>query len=221
MPPALEAIELSRFFGEYAALAPTSFTVEEGQIVALTGPNGAGKSTLLLCISGLLRPSKGQVKVAGHDLYEDEVESRKALAFVPDVPRFYTELTAWEHLKFIALAHGVEQDFELRANALLSELDLWEGRDLYPHNFSRGMRLKLGLAMALIRPFKVLILDEPASALDPQAITYLENKLLSLRYQGVAVLLTSHHLDMITHLHADHWSMEKGVLTTRALEGAE
>ena len=220
MPPVLEAIELCRFFGEYAALAPTSFTVEEGRIVALTGPNGAGKSTLLLCLSGLLRPSKGQVKIVGNDLYDAEVESRKDLAFVPDVPRFYTELTAWEHLKFIALAHGVEQGFELRAEALLVELDLWDGRDLYPHNYSRGMRLKLGLAMALIRPFKVLILDEPASALDPQAIAYLESKLLTLRDQGAAVLLTSHQPEMIARLRADHWSMEKGVLTTAVPEGA-
>ncbi|HEX7433660.1 MAG TPA: ABC transporter ATP-binding protein [Anaerolineaceae bacterium] len=212
MTVVLETNELCRFFGEYAALTPTSFEIAGGEIVALTGPNGAGKSTLLLCLSGLLRPSKGTIKVCGFDLYEDEVESRRRLAFVPDVPRFYTELTAWEHLKFIALAHEADQDFDHRAEELLKELDLWDGRDLYPHNFSRGMRLKLGLAMALIRPFDLLILDEPASALDPQAIDYLKSKLLNLRYKGAAILLTTHHLDLVTGLNASQWMMEKGVL---------
>ena len=212
MTVVLETNELCRFFGEYAALTPTSFEIAGGEIVALAGPNGAGKSTLLLCLSGLLRPSKGTIKVCGFDLYEDEVESRRRLAFVPDVPRFYTELTAWEHLKFIALAHEADQDFDHRAEELLKELDLWDGRDLYPHNFSRGMRLKLGLAMALIRPFDLLILDEPASALDPQAIDYLKSKLLNLRYKGAAILLTTHHLDLVTGLNASQWMMEKGVL---------
>ncbi len=212
MTVVLETNELCRFFGEYAALTSTSFEIAGGEIVALTGPNGAGKSTLLLCLSGLLRPSKGTIKVCGFDLYENEVESRRRLAFVPDVPRFYTELTAWEHLKFIALAHEADQDFDHRAEELLRELDLWDGRDLYPHNFSRGMRLKLGLAMALIRPFDLLILDEPASALDPQAIDYLKSKLLNLRYKGAAILLTTHHLDLVTGLNASQWMMEKGVL---------
>ncbi len=74
-------------------------------MVALTGPNGAGKTTLLHCLSGLLRPSTGQVSIAGYDLYAEERNAKRNLAFVPDVPRFYTELTAWEHLRFIALAH--------------------------------------------------------------------------------------------------------------------
>ncbi len=213
MSIALEANELSRYFGEYCAVAPTSLAISSGEIVALSGANGAGKSTLMLCLSGLLRPSKGTVKVCGFDLYDDEVEAKKRLAFVPDVPRFYTELTAWEHLRFFALAYRADQDFGYKAETILRELDLWDGRDLYPHNYSRGMRLKLGLAMALIRPFDVLILDEPTSALDPQAIKYLQSKLLSLSYTGVAVLLTTHNLDLIESLEARHWTMEKGVVT--------
>ncbi len=220
MTAALETIDLCRFFGQYAALAPTSFEIPEREIVALTGPNGAGKSTLLLCLSGLLRPSKGAIKICGFDLYDDEVEARRCLAFVPDVPRFYTELTAWEHLKFIALAHQADDNFDLRAENLLRELDLWESRDLYPHNYSRGMRLKLGLALALIRPFRLLILDEPASALDPEAIHYLQGKLLSLRDQGAAILLTSHHLELVSGLGARHWTMDKGSLQFDNLEPA-
>jgi ABC-2 type transport system ATP-binding protein len=209
---ALSAADLSQYYGEFCALAPVSFEIEGGEIVVLSGPNGAGKSTMLLCLSGLLRPSSGSIAVGGYDLYEREVEAKKRLAFVPDVPRFYTELTAYEHLKFIALAHHAEEGFERRARSILGDLGLWEARDLYPHNYSRGMRLKLGLALALVRPFEVLILDEPTSALDPQAVEYLERALAGLRRDGAAILLTSHNLDLIAALSAKHWRMEHGVL---------
>jgi ABC-2 type transport system ATP-binding protein len=167
--PPLYALEVSRSYEKFLALAPFELTIFAGQVVVLTGPNGAGKTTLLHCLSGLLRPSTGKVSIAGFDLYAEERQAKRHLAFVPDVPRFYTELTAWEHLQFIALAHDAGQGFPERAEALLREFDLWEARDLYPHHYSRGMRLKLGLLMALIRPFKVLLLDEPTSALDSES----------------------------------------------------
>lgn len=212
MPPALATHDLSRSFNEFCALHPTSFAVSEGEIVVLSGPNGAGKTTLLLCLAGLLRPTAGRVEVCGYDLYADEVEAKKRLAFVPDIPRFYTELTAWEHLKFVALAHGAEDGFEAHAQNVLGELGLWDARDLYPHNYSRGMRLKLGLALAFIRPFQVMVMDEPTSALDPQSTDYLKNKLLDLRYQGKTILISSHHLGIIEELNARHWVMEQGQL---------
>ncbi len=132
----------------------------------LTGPNGAGKTTLLHCLSGLLRPSTGQVSIAGYDLYSEARHAKLNLAFVPDVPRFYTELTAWEHLRFIARRPRSGQDFPERAETLLKEFGPLGGAGLFPHNYSRGMRLKLGLLMAFIRSFKLLLLDEPTSALD-------------------------------------------------------
>jgi len=212
MQTILNASELSQYYGDFCALAPTSFAIPGGEIIVLSGPNGAGKSTLLLCLSGLLRPSSGSIEVGGFDLYEREVEAKKRLAFVADVPRFYTELTAYEHLKFIALAHRADNGFERRAKSILGELGLWEARDLYPHNYSRGMRLKLGLALALVRPFEVLILDEPTSALDPQAVEYLKDVLNGLRRDGAAILLTSHNLELIAGLSARHWMMEHGKL---------
>ena len=212
MAIALETQTLSRYYGKFCALAPTSFSISDREIIVVSGQNGAGKSTLLLCLMGILRPTSGSVQVNGYDLYKNEVEAKKRLAFVPDVPRFYTELTAWEHLKFIALAHNADEDFEDRAAAILTELDLWEVRDLFPHNYSRGMRLKLGLALAIIRPFQVLIMDEPASAFDPQSVDYLKKKLLQLREQGSTVLFTSHNLSLISDLNARHWVMEKGIL---------
>lgn len=217
MAPALEVKDLTRYYGNFRALAPTSFAIQGKEIVVVTGLNGAGKSTLLQCLGGLLRPSSGSISICGFDLYDQEVEARRRLAFVPDVPRFYIELTAWEHLKFIALAHYpgpslAAESFEERAQSILEELGLWDARDLYPHNYSRGMRLKLGLALALIRPFDVLIMDEPTSALDPQAVEYLSAKFRALRDRGSAILLSSHNLDLISALDARQWRMRKGVL---------
>ncbi len=151
--------ELSKKYNSFLALAPASFELNAGEIVILSGPNGSGKTTLLSCLSALIRPSSGTVQVSGFDLYRDEVEVRRRLVFVPDVPRFYLELTAWEHLRFIALANEAQQGFEARAEELLRSFDLWQAKDLFPHRFSRGMRLKLGLALALIRPFELLHMD--------------------------------------------------------------
>lgn len=196
----LIASELSRSYGKFQALAPMDLELKGGELVALTGSNGAGKTTLLLCLSGLLRPTTGQVQIEGFDLYHDEREAKRRLAFVPDVPRFYQELTAWEHLHFMALAFNAEKGYEKRAESLLREFDLWEARDLYPHNYSRGMSLKLGILLALIRPFKVLLLDEPTSALDPASADLLADKLLDLCHEGTAVLFSTHNPELAERL---------------------
>lgn len=212
--PLLQTIGLSRSFGEFQAVNPLDIQIEPGEMIVLTGPNGAGKTTLLCCLSGLLRPTKGNVLVQGFDLYQNEVAAKQRLAFVPDVPRFYLELTTWEHLRFISLAYGVEQGWETRAEIGLREFGLWESRDLYPHNLSRGMRLKLGISLALIRPFKVLIMDEPTSALDPESVTILLEKLTTLSENGCAILLTSHDLSIIDALGGKRWRMERGDVVT-------
>jgi ABC-2 type transport system ATP-binding protein len=210
--PLLEVDNLSRSFSGYEALKPVHFILNPGDLVAVSGPNGAGKSTLLLCLSGMMQPTSGEVKVEGYDLYRDEVEARRRLAFVPDVPVFYPELTAWEHLYLIAMAPHAGGDFESRAEALLRDFQLWEARDLFPHAYSRGMRLKLGIALALIRPVRVLVLDEPSSALDAESLELLEGKLLQLRRSGAAVLLTTHDARLPERLSADLWRMENGHL---------
>jgi ABC-2 type transport system ATP-binding protein len=221
MTPLLETVDLSRIYGSFRALAPTSLILESGDMVVLQGPNGAGKSTLLLCLSGLLRPTSGKVLVEGFDLYHAELQAKSRLAFVPDVPRFYTELTVWEHLQFMAYAHHTQNGFKARAEKLLKEFNLWNDRDLYPHNYSRGMRLKLGLMMAFIRPFRVLLLDEPTSALDVESVHFLCQKLIDLRDGGAAILLSSHDPDLIEKLGAACWHMDQGILSSEDADEAE
>jgi ABC-2 type transport system ATP-binding protein len=212
MPPRLTATELSKKYESFLALAPASFELNAGEIAILSGPNGSGKTTLISCLSGLLRPSSGTVTLAGYDLYRDEVEVRRRLVYVPDVPRFYLELTAWEHLRFIALANNVKQGFDMRAEVLLRKFGLWESRHLFPHHFSRGMRLKLGIALALIRPFEVLLLDEPTSALDVEGVELLIQELRRLRDQGAAILLSTHDPHLITQLGDRRLSICQGVI---------
>jgi len=209
----LKVSEISKKYQAFQALAPTSFTLNGGEITLLSGPNGSGKSTLLSCLSGLIKPSSGNVSVSGFDLYHDEVEARRRMVFVPDVPRFYLELTAWEHLQFIAAANQASQGFAERAEALLRKLGLWASRDLYPHNFSRGMRLKLGLALALIRPFEVLLLDEPTSALDVEGVGLLTEEIREQRARGAVVLLSSHDLNLIENLGDRHLRISEGEVT--------
>jgi ABC-2 type transport system ATP-binding protein len=192
--------ELSKKYEKFVALAPTSFELMGGEITILSGPNGSGKTTLLSCLAGLVYPSSGKVTVKGYDLYADEVEVRRRMVYVPDVPRFYLELTAWEHLRFIAMANGVGKTFEKQAEMLMKKYGIWEAKDLFPHHYSRGMRLKLGLVLALIRPFDVLLLDEPTSALDIEAVKILIDELHGLRNNGVAVLLTTHDPGLIDQL---------------------
>jgi len=214
--PALQATNLSHAYSSYQVLAPTDLTLNAGEVVTLHGANGAGKSTLLLCLSGLLRPSTGEVLACGHDLYEDEPAAKRCLAFVPDVPRFYLELTTWEHLRFIALAHGVGEGFDARAEQWLRDFGLWEVRDMFPHHFSRGMRLKLGLLVAFIRPFKVLLLDEPTSALDDASSQLLAHHLGELRQQGTAILLATHDPELQQRLADRSLTLRDGLLAAKA-----
>jgi ABC-2 type transport system ATP-binding protein len=209
----LKVNEISKKYQAFQALSSTSFTLKGGEVTILSGPNGSGKSTLLSCLSGLIRPSSGSVIVSGFDLYHDEVEARRRMVFVPDVPRFYLELTAWEHLQFIAFANAAGKGFEERAEVLLRQLGLWAARDLYPHNFSRGMRLKLGLALALIRPFEVLLLDEPTSALDVEGVELLVTEIRQQRDRGAAVLLSTHDLNLIENLGDRHLRISEGEVT--------
>jgi ABC-2 type transport system ATP-binding protein len=210
--PVLHATDLSHSYGSFQALSALDLSVEEGEIVVLEGPNGSGKSTLMLCLSGLIRPTTGEIHVAGHDLFADEREAKRSLAFVPDVPRFYTELTAWEHLRFLALAHDAGDGFERRAEKLLQDFGLWEARNLHPHHYSRGMSLKLGLLFALIRPFRVLLLDEPTSALDTGSRELLVQRLSDLRAGGTGVVLTTHDPQLKLGLADRAFTLESGRL---------
>jgi ABC-2 type transport system ATP-binding protein len=208
----LEVNNISYSYGSYQALQDASFTLKQGETFVIVGPNGAGKTTLMLCLSGLLHPASGEVLVDGVDIYHHERAAKRKLAFLPDVPRFYQELTAWEHLLFISLAHGVQEEFEEHAERLLKEFGLSETKDMYPHAFSRGMRLKLGIILCLIRPFHVLLLDEPTSALDPSGKAVLSRMLRDRTSSGAGIVITTHDMAFAREVGSRTVEMHRGRL---------
>jgi len=193
----LQVTGLARHYGRLVGLAHFDLELKRGQCVALIGANGSGKSTAVRTISGLLEPTEGTVRVCGFDPHrEPEAEAaRAALAVVPDAPMLYDDLTVRQHLSLVALAHGVTGDgIEERIDGLLERLGLAHRADFLPAELSRGLKQKTGLACALIRPAKLLVLDEPVVGLDPPSQALLVELLLEAKASGTAVLLTTHQM---------------------------
>jgi ABC-2 type transport system ATP-binding protein len=196
-PLALHVRGLTRRYGRLVGLHGLDLDLAAGECVALIGANGSGKSTAVRTIAGLLEPSEGSVRIAGHDPHvEPEAEAaRAALALVPDAPLLYDDLTVRQHLELVALAHGVVDDgVGARIEALLERLDLTARAGFLPAELSRGMRQKAALACALVRPASLLVLDEPVVGLDPQSQELLGTLLREAKSLGVAVLLTTHQM---------------------------
>ncbi|MDD9955463.1 MAG: ABC transporter ATP-binding protein [Anaerolineaceae bacterium] len=180
-------------YGSFHALSDVSFQAGAGELIALVGRNGAGKSTLLRCIAGWSRASDGEVHIMGQALAENERQAREHVVLLPDTPPFYDELTAWEHLQFAAQSHGW-RDWEDEGEDLLERYGLFNNRDAFPFAFSRGMRYKLAMCMALLVEPKILLMDEPLGPLDPVSADELWIELNRHRNEGMTILLSSHQL---------------------------
>ncbi|MGH7417816.1 MAG: ABC transporter ATP-binding protein, partial [Candidatus Rokuibacteriota bacterium] len=165
----------------------------------LVGPNGAGKTTTLRCLTGILRPTAGSIRIAGADLLADPLTAKRALAFVPDEPALFEQLTVEEHLRLIGRLYGVPVEDAVLAQ-LLAEMELADRRTAFPAELSRGMKQKLAIACALVHRPSVLLLDEPLTGLDPLAIRRMKQTILSIAAQGAAVLLSSHLLPLVEQL---------------------
>lgn len=189
--PILKVENLSYQYGAYQVLTDLSFELDEGVIAALIGRNGAGKSTLLRCLAGWTVAEDGEITVAGFNLRRSERDVRRQIIFVPDTPDFYDELTAWEHLQFVAQLHRVES-WQERSLELLEEFQLDDHRTAFPFTFSRGMRYKLALCMALLIRPSLLLLDEPFGPLDALSAQHLWQHLLDYRSEQRSVLFSSH-----------------------------
>jgi ABC-2 type transport system ATP-binding protein len=192
--PALEVRGLGHRYGEFDALRELSLTIGPGECLALIGHNGSGKTTAVRMVAGLLPASAGEILVAGAAVGDEA--ARAATAVVLDTPALYEDLTVAEHLELVAVAHGAAgDDLEDRMFELLVRLELAEKVEARPGSLSRGMRQKMALACALVRPFTLLVLDEPVVGLDPAAQRTLRELLLEAKRSGRAVLMTTHQLE--------------------------
>lgn len=190
--PALRAEELACSYGTVEVFAEASFALVAGEIAFLTGPNGAGKSTLLRCLAGWDAPSEGRVELCGRRFDGSDRALLSLVAFVPDVPAFYDDLTAGEHLRFVQRANHLAPEDDV-AEELLERFGLGRFRGLLPSSYSRGMRQKLALVLAFARRPRVLLLDEPYGPLDPETSLVLSVLLDEARAEGMAVLASCHH----------------------------
>ena len=192
MSPALVFERISKHYGGTRALEDVSFTVEEGEILGLVGPNGAGKTTAMQIATGFLLASRGSGSLMGRRF--GDAAARRQLGFVPDAPVFFSG-NALDAMHFAAQLSDAAVTRE-EAERVLARVGLRElQRDV--RRFSRGMQQRLALALALVHQPKVLILDEPASALDPEGVLEVRQLLKQLRTEGTAILLSSHQLSEV------------------------
>ena len=194
--PVLSVLGLTRRFDTHVVLDHVDLTVAAGEAIAVVGPNGSGKSTLLQCVIGAQRPDSGSVLLLGRPLREDDPEVRAALSVVDDSIEFFTGLTAVENLNLLAAAHDVA-DADQVIGLLLEDLRLIQQRNQLPSSLSSGQRRRLALAMGLVRPWSLLVLDEPEQRLDEQGLAWLSERLLRAKRDGGAILFASHHPTLI------------------------
>ncbi|MPZ27422.1 MAG: ATP-binding cassette domain-containing protein [Micromonosporaceae bacterium] len=196
-PPAvIEVTDLTRDFGATRALDGASFAVRPGEIFGLLGPNGAGKTTAIRILLTLLRPTAGEVRVAGTDVASRPVAVRRLVGWVPQERAVDPLLTARENLRFIAgLYHLGAADRHRRAAELLALVELTEHADRLVRDYSGGMRRRLELAMGMVHVPAVLVLDEPTLGLDLASRRRLWRQVRRVRATGTTVLLTTHYLD--------------------------
>jgi ABC-type multidrug transport system ATPase subunit len=191
---ALVAVEATKSYGERVALEAVSLEVERGELVALVGPNGAGKSTFLQLAVGLLEPTSGEIVVEGAPA--GSLDARVVMSYVADQPALYDDLSVNEHIEYVARLHGLPGRPE-SADELLALFNLTPRADDLPARFSRGLRQKTAIVLALVRPFSVLLVDEPFVGLDPAGQAALTELLTAATEAGAAVMVATHQLGFL------------------------
>ncbi len=191
---ALETRELTKAYGELVALAPLTLSVHAGERVVLVGTNGSGKTTLLRMVAGLLEPSDGEAEVAGDPA--GSIDARAALSYLPDDPVLYDDLSLAEHVEFVARLHDTD-GWQDRSAYLVDRLGLTNRLDDLPARFSRGLRQKTSLVLGLVRPFEVLVVDEPFVGLDQSGKAALLELLDDAADSGATVVVATHQLEYV------------------------
>lgn len=193
-PPAVEAAGLAKAYGDLVALHALDLSVGNGERVALIGHNGSGKSTFLRMAAALLEPSAGEISVHGWEV--GTLEARAATSFLPDDPVLYDDLSVREHVEYVSRLHG-GGGWDDYAEDLVGRLGLADRVDDLPSRFSRGLRQKTSVLLALVRPFSLLLVDEPFVGLDAGGRAALLGLLDEVHAEGAAVVVATHDPDFV------------------------
>lgn len=195
------ATDLTKRFGALTAVDHVSLWVREGEFFGFLGPNGAGKTTTIRMLCGLLRPTAGQIRIAGYDLDRQPLEVKRRIGVLPEEVSLYERLSAREFLVFAARMHGLPlEEAERRTADLLDLLELAEAKDKLIVDYSMGMRKKTAFAAALIHRPSVLFLDEPFGAVDPISVRAMRNVLRQLAEHGTTIFFTTHVMEVVERL---------------------
>jgi ABC-2 type transport system ATP-binding protein len=209
----IEVVNFTKRYGEFVAVDDLSFTIGQGEVFGFIGPNGAGKSTTIRFLATLLRPTSGEGRVAGHSVVSDPMAVRRVIGFMPDDFGVYDGMKVWEFLDFFAVAYEIPLAYRRKIiNEVLELLDLAHKRDDYVNGLSKGMKQRLCLAKTLVHDPPVLILDEPASGLDPRARLEMKALLNELRGMGKTILISSHILSELADFCTSIGIIERGKL---------
>ncbi|MDY7075639.1 MAG: ABC transporter ATP-binding protein [Chloroflexota bacterium] len=213
MTTIIETQGLTKQYGKLTALKSLNLTVETGAVFGFVGPNGAGKTTTMRILATLLRPTAGEAWVAGHSVCQQRRGVRRAIGYMPDFFGVYGDMKVWEYLDFFAACYEIPVETRARlADDLLELVDLAHRRDDYVDALSRGMKQRLCLARALAHDPQVLILDEPASGLDPRARVEIRELLREMQGMGKTILVSSHILSEIEEICTHIGIIEAGQL---------
>src|SRR5438094_2977547 len=195
MAPVIETKDLTKKYGRLVALDRLTITVERGQILGFVGPNGAGKTTTIKILVGLARPTGGSAKVAGADCVAEARKIKRLVGYMPDTFGSYDNMRVGEYLDFFGAAFGIRRrERARRIGEVLETASASSFRDQYVETLSHGMKQRVAIARTLLHDPEVLILDEPANGLDPQARIEMRRLLLDLAARGKTLLVTSHVL---------------------------
>ena len=211
MDLAVETRGLVREFGGFRAVDGIDLAVPAGSLYGFLGPNGAGKSTTIKCLTGLLKPTAGSMRILGTDPLVDPVSVKRRIGVVPEDLALFDRLTGEETLMFVAQVHGIDAaTAKSRSSDLLGVMDLKGAGTTLVTDFSHGMRKKLSLAAALLPAPKLLFLDEPFEGIDAVASRQIKDLLLSFVSRGGTIFLTSHILEIVERLSTHIGVIAKG-----------
>ena len=201
MGAAIKASDLTKFYGKILAIDHLAFEVENGEIFGFLGPNGAGKTTTIRILTGVIKPDLGTASIMSYDILKEPLKAKQVMGILPEMANAYIDLTAWQNLMFLGELYGVPAARrQRRAETLLKKFGLYERKDQLVKGFSKGMRQRLLICMALINEPAILFLDEPTGGLDVQSARLIRNMLSELNQNGITIFLTTHNMEEANQL---------------------
>lgn len=191
----IEAVNLTKEFGEFVAVKDVSVEVAEGEVLAFLGPNGAGKTTTVRMLGSILKPTRGSARIAGYDTVKEARSVRQIIGLLTEFPGLYLRMNGLDYLHFFGELQGMAGDtIRTRSVELLKRFELWAARNQPLGTYSKGMKQKLTLIRAMLHDPQVLFLDEPTSAMDPQSAKLVRDAIMDLRREQRTIVICTHNL---------------------------